>query len=75
MFPDRASCPIDKDLFEKDCEMHESCASNNNKKKSRPELTLEKCLEATFEKERLGQHDTWYCPDCRNHVRAYVHRE
>ena len=74
VFPDRASCPIEKDLFEKDCEMHESCASNKNKK-SRPELTLEKCLEATFEKERLGKQDTWFCPDCRNHVRAYVHRE
>ena len=74
VFPDRSSCPIDKNVFEKACEIHESSASKKNNKRRRTELTLEKCLEATFEKERLGKQDTWFCPDCRNHVSVRAYR-
>jgi hypothetical protein len=76
VFPDRSSCPIEKDVFEKVCEMHESCPTKKRgAAHQKPSLTLEKCLEATFEKERLGKADTWFCPDCRNHVRAYKKME
>ena len=28
-------------------------------------------MESTFKKEQLGEKDTWFCPDCKNHVRAF----
>lgn len=49
--------------------------NNNNNGKRRKilkeALSLSECLKSTFKKEQLGQNDTWYCPDCKNHVRAF----
>ncbi len=34
-------------------------------------LDLRSCLAKFTEKEQLGEKDTWYCPQCKQHVRAY----
>ena len=34
-------------------------------------LTLEACLDVFSEVEQLGEEDTWYCPQCKNHVQAF----
>ena len=44
---------------------------NTNKRSKEAMLTLKQCLESTFKKEQLGDKDTWFCPDCKNHVRAF----
>ncbi|CAK4401890.1 unnamed protein product [Aphanomyces euteiches] len=36
-----------------------------------PSLDLRTCIAKFTEKEQLGENDTWYCPKCKNHVRAY----
>ncbi|KAL8017201.1 putative peptidase C19, ubiquitin-specific peptidase, DUSP domain, Chromo-like domain superfamily [Plasmopara halstedii] len=34
-------------------------------------LTLFDCLSKFTEREQLGEADTWYCPKCKTHVRAF----
>eukprot|EP00041_Stephanoeca_diplocostata_P037567 m.1425024 g.1425024 ORF g.1425024 m.1425024 type:complete len:1498 (+) comp25063_c0_seq2:254-4747(+) len=34
-------------------------------------LTLPRCLEAFSVREQLGKMDTWYCPNCKDHVQAF----
>lgn len=34
-------------------------------------VTLMNCIEKFTEREQLGHRDTWYCPKCSQHVRAY----
>ncbi|KAK1942962.1 Ubiquitin carboxyl-terminal hydrolase 4 [Phytophthora citrophthora] len=34
-------------------------------------LTLFDCLTKFTEREQLGEANTWYCPKCKNHVRAF----
>jgi ubiquitin C-terminal hydrolase len=34
------------------------------------QTTLSDCLELFCSEEKLGQHDTWYCPKCKEHVQA-----
>jgi len=46
-------------------------SSTPKKRSKRVTLTLMQCLESTFKKEQLGDKDTWFCPDCKNHVRAF----
>ena len=48
-----------------------SVVGNTNKRSKKAMLTLTQCLESTFKKEQLGDNDTWFCPDCKNHVRAF----
>eukprot|EP01064_Diplonema_japonicum_P024001 TRINITY_DN34474_c0_g1_i1.p1 TRINITY_DN34474_c0_g1~~TRINITY_DN34474_c0_g1_i1.p1 ORF type:complete len:874 (+),score=187.50 TRINITY_DN34474_c0_g1_i1:148-2622(+) len=33
--------------------------------------TLEECIEKYTEEEQLDEANTWYCPKCKEHVRAY----
>lgn len=33
-------------------------------------VTLHDCLESFCKPERLSERDTWYCPECKEHVRA-----
>lgn len=34
-------------------------------------VSLLNCLTKFTEREQLGKTDTWYCPKCKNHVRAF----
>jgi hypothetical protein len=34
-------------------------------------ITMESCLQAFVEREQLGKDDKWYCPKCKEFVRAY----
>ncbi|RQM26208.1 hypothetical protein B5M09_003267 [Aphanomyces astaci] len=34
-------------------------------------LDLRTCIAKFTEKEQLGENDTWYCPKCKAHVRAF----
>ncbi|GMF28568.1 unnamed protein product [Phytophthora lilii] len=34
-------------------------------------ITLLNCLTKFTEREQLGETDTWYCPKCKDHVRAF----
>ncbi|ETW09727.1 hypothetical protein, variant [Aphanomyces invadans] len=34
-------------------------------------LDLRTCIAKFTEKEQLGENDTWYCPKCKTHVRAF----
>jgi len=63
--------PIDQNLMDM-LEDHPSYPTLGGAvRRVKPQLTLHQCLEATFRKEKLGQTETWYCPDCKNHVRAF----
>lgn len=33
-------------------------------------ITIEDCLREFTKEERLGEDDTWYCPDCKKHQQA-----
>eukprot|EP01059_Diplonema_ambulator_P012472 TRINITY_DN227_c2_g1_i2.p1 TRINITY_DN227_c2_g1~~TRINITY_DN227_c2_g1_i2.p1 ORF type:complete len:847 (+),score=241.01 TRINITY_DN227_c2_g1_i2:32-2542(+) len=33
--------------------------------------TIDQCLEKYTEEEQLDEANTWYCPKCKDHVRAY----
>ncbi|TYZ61098.1 hypothetical protein PybrP1_000390 [[Pythium] brassicae (nom. inval.)] len=35
------------------------------------DLSLLSCLKKFTEREQLGESDTWYCPKCKEHVRAF----
>ena len=41
-------------------------ATKGNKKT----ITIEDCLAEFTKEERLGEDDTWYCPDCKKHQQA-----
>ncbi|TMW61524.1 hypothetical protein Poli38472_012715 [Pythium oligandrum] len=50
-------------------ELHESM---RQLKITQPEnVTLLNCLSKFTEREQLGKTDTWYCPKCKDHVRAF----
>ncbi|OQS04141.1 ubiquitin-specific protease [Thraustotheca clavata] len=34
-------------------------------------LDLRSCIVKFTEREQLGENDTWYCPKCKQHVRAF----
>ncbi|KDO28974.1 hypothetical protein SPRG_06060 [Saprolegnia parasitica CBS 223.65] len=36
-----------------------------------PALDLQSCFAKFTEREQLGEKDTWYCPRCKDHVRAF----
>jgi ubiquitin C-terminal hydrolase len=33
--------------------------------------SLDECLDSFTVEEQLGEEDTWYCPKCKDHVRAW----
>ncbi|GMS82451.1 hypothetical protein PENTCL1PPCAC_4626, partial [Pristionchus entomophagus] len=33
-------------------------------------FTLSECIELFIKEERLSEQDSWYCPQCKDHVRA-----
>lgn len=35
------------------------------------DISLVNCLTKFTEREQLGETDTWYCPKCKDHVRAF----
>ncbi|RLN86385.1 hypothetical protein BBJ28_00005012 [Nothophytophthora sp. Chile5] len=51
-------------------ELHESMKNLKISATPAP-ITLLNCLSKFTEREQLGQTDTWYCPKCKNHVRAF----
>eukprot|EP00940_MAST-03C_sp_MAST-3C-sp2_P001941 g1941.t1 len=67
VFPKGEESPVNGTMFKP--ALHASCKAPGDKPK--PSLTLAQCLESTFAKEQLSETDTWFCPDCRNHVRAF----
>lgn len=34
------------------------------------DITLQQCLQTFIEPEILGEDDKWYCPHCKEHMRA-----
>ncbi|KAG7381526.1 hypothetical protein PHYPSEUDO_005944 [Phytophthora pseudosyringae] len=50
--------------------LHESMKSLKISTKPDP-MTLFDCLTKFTEREQLGEADTWYCPKCKSHVRAF----
>lgn len=54
--------------------LHESMASLHlvdGRQKKPDTLSLLSCLQKFTEREQLGESDTWYCPKCKAHVRAF----
>ncbi|RLN49284.1 hypothetical protein BBJ29_008926 [Phytophthora kernoviae] len=51
-------------------ELHDSMKNLNISPKAGP-ITLLNCVIKFTEREQLGQTDTWYCPKCKDHVRAF----
>ncbi|KAG7382699.1 hypothetical protein PHYBOEH_010385 [Phytophthora boehmeriae] len=51
-------------------ELHDSMKNLNISPKTGP-ITLLNCVSKFTEREQLGQTDTWYCPKCKDHVRAF----
>jgi len=63
--------PLDQNKIDQSS-VHPSFPSSDGRaQKPKAALTLQSCLEASFKREKLGKQDTWYCPDCKNHVQAY----
>jgi len=52
---------------DKDCEIHESC----NIQITNDKITLNQCLDLFTSQEQLGIKDTWYCPECSDHMQAF----
>jgi len=42
-----------------------------SERKAKSSIGLGECMEAFVQREQLGQNDKWYCPKCKDHVRAY----
>ncbi|OQR84513.1 ubiquitin-specific protease [Achlya hypogyna] len=40
-------------------------------KRQEPTLALRSCFAKFTEREQLGESNTWYCPECKAHVRAF----
>lgn len=40
------------------------------KKKANREVNLQECLAAFTKEEELGEDNLWYCPKCKDHVKA-----
>ncbi|GMF36015.1 unnamed protein product [Phytophthora fragariaefolia] len=51
-------------------ELHESIKNLKISTKAES-ITLLNCLTKFTEREQLGEADTWYCPKCKDHVRAF----
>ncbi|XP_064607278.1 ubiquitin carboxyl-terminal hydrolase 15-like isoform X2 [Liolophura sinensis] len=51
-----------------DFEMHESVKQKNPQKKQ--VIQLDDCLKLFTTKEKLGENDPWYCPQCKKHQQA-----
>ncbi|KAE9187286.1 hypothetical protein PF005_g20514 [Phytophthora fragariae] len=51
-------------------ELHESMKNLKISPTTEP-ITLLNCLTKFTEREQLGEADAWYCPKCKNHVRAF----
>lgn len=47
---------------------HESMLKSLNKRQSL--VALEDCIELFTTMETLGEHDPWYCPNCKKHQQA-----
>ncbi|CAI5706047.1 hypothetical protein KXD40_009647 [Peronospora effusa] len=58
------------EMLAKRIEHHESMENLKITPKTDP-ITLHNCLAKFTECEQLGDADTWYCPKCKNHVRAF----
>lgn len=54
-------------------ELHDSMKNLSIKSAAEPpkEVTLSDCLAKFTEREQLEPTDTWYCPKCKQHVRAF----
>ncbi|KAF1319722.1 Ubiquitin-specific protease, partial [Globisporangium splendens] len=51
--------------------LHESMKNLRISSSPNNEITLLNCLAKFTEREQLGETDTWYCPKCKDHVRAF----
>jgi ubiquitin carboxyl-terminal hydrolase 4/11/15 len=54
-----------------DVEVHASAKVESHASKKETTIPLSKCLQLFNEEEQLAETDTWYCPDCKEHVRAF----
>ncbi|KAM9592483.1 ubiquitin carboxyl-terminal hydrolase 4 isoform 2-T2 [Trichechus inunguis] len=50
------------------CEKHVSMLQPQKKKKT--SVALRDCIELFTTMETLGEHDPWYCPNCKKHQQA-----
>ncbi|XP_017658693.1 ubiquitin carboxyl-terminal hydrolase 4 isoform X4 [Nannospalax galili] len=50
------------------CEKHVSMSQPQKKKKMA--VALRECIELFTTMETLGEHDPWYCPNCKKHQQA-----
>uniref|UniRef100_A0A8C5LEJ9 Ubiquitin carboxyl-terminal hydrolase n=1 Tax=Jaculus jaculus TaxID=51337 RepID=A0A8C5LEJ9_JACJA len=50
------------------CEKHVSMLQPQKKKKTA--VALRECIELFTTMETLGEHDPWYCPNCKKHQQA-----
>ena len=48
-----------------------SSSSNGNKKKKKKGVSIMDCIHKYCEMEQLDESDTWYCNQCKEHVRAW----
>lgn len=46
---------------------HESCQATKEEKK---DITIYDCMDLFVQKEKLGEDDAWYCPNCKEFVQA-----
>lgn len=44
--------------------------ASHDRKTNKKVITIEDCLHEFTKEERLGEDDTWYCPDCKKHQQA-----
>lgn len=45
-------------------------AKKGQKRGQKKSITIQDCLREFTKEERLGEDDTWYCPDCKKHQQA-----
>jgi len=50
------------------CKDHDSLRQTPPAKK---DIQLQDCLSLFLSKEKLGEEDPWYCPDCKEHRQAF----
>eukprot|EP00761_Pharyngomonas_kirbyi_P012405 gb/GECH01012432.1/.p1 GENE.gb/GECH01012432.1/~~gb/GECH01012432.1/.p1 ORF type:complete len:861 (+),score=178.12 gb/GECH01012432.1/:1-2583(+) len=47
--------------------------ANRSSQKGRDSTDVKECISLFTEREQLGTQDTWYCPQCKDHVQAFKH--
>jgi hypothetical protein len=51
--------------------LHKSVSESRRDYSHKTQMTLDDCLKLFTTTERLGTNDLWYCPECKEHRRAW----